>query len=105
MKATLKIFRRVANSSRLNGRAIVMGENGPVLGSWILRPSSKANAAALKAFRRALVRRYGTIGQHLFDTALGSRLLMRQPLRVGDVKTALLRLGEIRQNRYENDAR
>ena len=77
-----------------------MGENGPVLDSWILRPSSKANAAALKAFRRALVRRYGTIGQHLFDTVLGSRLLMRQPLRAGDVKATLLRMEEIRKNRY-----
>ncbi len=100
MKVTLKSFKQLADTSRFSWQAIVMGKDGPMLGNRILPSDRETNIYALKIFCRKLVRKYGLIGKHVFDTVLGSRMLLRKSLRVCDVKTAFLRIGEIREKRY-----
>ena len=103
MKATLKNIRQLALSARMRSRALVHGVGGFRLSRSFFIPPGEENDAAMKAFRKALLRRFGIVGRHAFDSVLDGRAQLHKPLRARDVLAALAGLRRIRRIRYAGE--
>ncbi len=103
MKATLKNIRQLALSAGMRRRAFAAGSGGIRLACAFLPPSQEEGAAAMKAFRKALLRRFGIVGRHAFDSMLAQRAKLNKPLRACDVLAVLAVLPRIRRIRYASE--
>ncbi len=103
MKSAIKDIRLLALSAGMLPRALVCGGDGFRLAHAFFPPSREENDAAMKAFRKALLRRFGIVGRHAFDSVLGRRAQLHKPLRARDVLAALSCLRRIRRIRYAGE--
>ena len=104
MDLKISDFQNFANTSWRDGRKLVVknegGRTSVGLGSFVFDPDKKTNSATMEAFRKALVSELGEIGEHAFDSLLGTRRQLGKGLRACDVKTVISNLARIRQNRF-----
>ena len=108
MSIALETFQRLANSTRLSSRDIVVtSENSAELGRVgrfsISSGAKDVNVNTMKAFREALKNEFGVFGEHAFDTVLTSRSQTQKSLRACDIRAVMSQLAPLKEKRLLNE--
>lgn len=105
MGVSFERFAQLAQSTHFRSRDIVVNEqsNTARLGNIVFSSGGKANKATMKAFREAMSKRFGVLGEHAFDTVLGHRQQLQKPLRSRDVYRVVSKLSVLKEKRFINE--
>ena len=108
MPIALDTFQRLADSTRLSSRDIVVtsessAELGRVGRFSITSGAKDVNVATMAAFREALKNEFGVFGEHAFDTVLSSRSQTKKSLRACDVHAVMSQLAPLKEQRLMNE--
>lgn len=108
MPIALDTFQRLADSTRLSSRDIVVtsedsAELGRVGRFSVTSGAQNVNASTMEAFREALKNEYGVFGEHAFDTVLASRSQTKKSLRACDVRAVMSQLEPLKEQRLLNE--
>ena len=104
MPIALDTFQRLADSTRLSSRDIVVtsedsAELGRVGRFSVTSGAKDVNVATMAAFREALKNEFGVFGEHAFDTVLASRSQTKKSLRACDVRAVMSQLEPLKEQR------
>ena len=108
MPIALDTFQRLADSTRLSSRDIVVtsedsAELGRVGRFSVTSGAQGVNVSTMEAFREALKNEYGVFGEHAFDTVLASRSQTKKSLRACDVRAVMSQLEPLKEQRLLNE--
>ena len=96
---SLKSFVQAAHSTSFSSRSLIAGDGSRAarLGNLLFSQDVKVNDATMQAFRKALSKKYGVLGERAFDAVLSKRQQLHKDLRARDVKAVLSALPIIRE--------
>ena len=108
MPIALDTFQRLADSTRLSSRDIVVtSEDSAQLGRVgrfsVTSGAQDVNVSTMEAFREALKNEYGVFGEHAFDTVLTTRSQTKKSLRACDVRAVMSQLEPLKEQRLQNE--
>ncbi|MBQ7607499.1 MAG: hypothetical protein IJU76_05965 [Desulfovibrionaceae bacterium] len=103
MGVSLERFQQLADSTFFSSRDIVVRQDSARLGNFIFSSGKAINDSTMKAFRTALSEKYGTLGEHAFDTVLGSRTQFHKSLRACDIKATISQLSALKEKRLTSE--
>ena len=97
---SLKSFVQAADATSFSTRSLIAGDGSRTarLGNFIFSQSSDVNDKTMSAFRAALAKKHGVLGERAFDTVLSQRQQLHKDLRACDVKAVLSKLTTIKRN-------
>jgi hypothetical protein len=108
MPLSVQDFRSIAGTTNYGSRDIVVGADGNVsigkIGRSSISKNDKVlNANTMSAFRNALKESFGTLGEHAFDTVLGTRMQLGKSLRKSDVEKTVSQLESVKLMHLKNE--
>lgn len=111
MPLTIQDFRQIAESASLGTRDIVVngtGDDATVslgkIGRMSVSMVSKNdNVSTMAAFRAALKNQFGVLGEHAFDSVLGTRTQLGKSLRKADVEKTFSQLESVKRMHLKNE--
>ena len=111
MPLTIQDFRQIAESTSLGTRDIVVngtGDDATVslgkIGRMSVSTVSKNNnVSTMAAFRAALKNQFGVLGEHAFDSVLGTRTQLGKSLRKADVEKTFSQLESVKRMHLKNE--
>jgi hypothetical protein len=111
MPLSVQEFRQIVATANFDSRDIVVngtGDNanislGKIGRSSILKNDKVLNASTMAAFRTALQKQFGTLGEDAFESVLGTRTQLGKSLRKSDVEKTLSRLESVKVLHLKNE--
>ncbi len=111
MALNIQDFQRIAGAANFGTRNIVVtgaGNEAAIslgkVGRWSISKADKAlNANTMAAFRDALSKQFGTLGEHAFDTVLGTRTQLGKALRKSDIEKTFSQLESVKRMQLKNE--